>query len=121
MGNTLDGIDIESGTGITIGGTGPGQGNVIANNGYYGIYLPAGQQIQFTQNSIFGNAKGGIYRGDGANGLVGPPVLTFAPGTGSTGTLSGTLTEAKNTSYVVEIFSNPTAQSRRGHRRSSRM
>ena len=32
---------------------------MIANSGYYGIYMPAGQQIQFTRNSIFGNAKGG--------------------------------------------------------------
>ena len=51
------GFDIESGRGITIGGTGPGQGNVIANNGYYGIYLLSGQQVQITRNSIFGNAK----------------------------------------------------------------
>jgi Bacterial Ig-like domain (group 3) len=114
MGNTIEGIDIESGTGITIGGTGSGQGNVIANSGYYGIYLPAGQQIQFTQNSIFGNAKGGFFRGEDVNELIIPPALTFAPGTGSTGTLSGTLTEAKNTSYDVEIFSNPTAQSGEG-------
>ncbi len=114
MGNTVEGIDIESGTGMTIGGTGPEQGNVIANSGYYGIYLPAGQQIQFTRNSIFANATGGFFRGEGVDGFIIPPTLTFAPGTGSTGTLSGTLTEAKNTSYDVEIFSNPTAQSGAG-------
>ena len=115
IGNTSYGIDIESGTGITIGGTGPGQGNVIANSGYYGIYMPAGQQIQFSRNSIFGNVKGGELRGDGTNGLVRPPVMTFMPGSGNTGTLSGTLTGAtKNTSYDVEIFSNPTAQSGEG-------
>ncbi len=106
LGNTLYGIEIQHGTGITIGGTAPGQGNVIANSSYYGIFLQAGQQVQFTRNSIFGNAKGGIDVGYLQNGLVGPPNLTFAPGTGSTGTLSGTLTEAKNSSYVVEIFSN---------------
>ncbi len=115
MGNTNEGIDIESGTGITIGGTGPGQGNVIANSGYYGIYLPAGQQVQITRNSIFGNVKGGEFLGEGVNGFIRPPVMTFTPGSGNTGTLSGTLTGAtKNTSYDVEIFSNPTAQSEEG-------
>ncbi len=114
MGNTDDGIDIESGTGITIGGTGAGQGNVIANSGEYGIYLPAGQQVQFTRNSIFDNAKGGFFRGEGVDGFLIPPTLTFAPGTGNTGTLSGTITEAKNTSYDIEIFSNPTAESEEG-------
>ena len=60
LGNTLHGIEIQHGYGITIGGAGPGQGNVIANNGYYGILLEEGQQVEFTQNSIFNNAKGGI-------------------------------------------------------------
>jgi hypothetical protein len=71
---------------------------VIANSGYYGIYLEAGQQDQLTRNLIFNNAKGGIFRGYLTNGFVGAPIMTFAPGTGSTRTLSGTLTEAKNTS-----------------------
>ncbi len=110
LGNSLDGIEIESGTGITIGGTGPGQGNVIANSGYYGIDLLAGEQVQFTRNSIYGNAKGEIYQGWATNGFVSPPAMTFAPGTGGSGTLSGTLNGQKNTSYVVEIFSNPMAQ-----------
>ena len=44
---------------------------MIANNGYYGIDLEAGQQVQFTQNSIFGNAKGGINLGLWQNGFVG--------------------------------------------------
>src|SRR5262249_17002579 len=33
----------------------------------------------------------------------------FAPGAGSSGTLSGTLTGTPNLAYVVEIFSNPSA------------
>ena len=47
-------------------------------------------------------------RGTRRTDLLVRPILTFAPGTGSTGTLSGTLTQKKNTSYVVEIFSNAT-------------
>jgi hypothetical protein len=110
LGNTLHGIEIQQGTGITIGGTGPGQGNVIANSGYYGVYLEAGEQIQITRNSIFGNAKQGIYVGYLQNGLIGPPTLTFTPASASTGTLSGTIASAKkNASYVFEVFSDPTS------------
>ena len=114
MGNTDHGIDIESGTGITIGGTGPGQGNVIANSGEYGIYLPSGQQVQFTRNSIFGNAKGGIYRGDGVDGFASPPTLTFAPGTGSNGTLSGTVTESEEHRLRHRDLLQPDGPVRRG-------
>src|SRR5262249_25156013 len=52
----------------------------------------------------------GIVVNSGANQSVAPPVLTFTPGTGGTGTLAGTLTEAPNTTYVVEVFSNHSAQ-----------
>src|SRR5262249_12925815 len=54
LGNTTTGIDIDTGSGITIGGTGPGQGNVIANN-LLGIVLTRGQHDQFIRNSIYGN------------------------------------------------------------------
>jgi hypothetical protein len=108
MGNTLQGIEISTGSGITIGGTGPGQGNVIAYNGDYGIFLQQGQQDQFTQNSTFANAKAGIFVNYAMNKFIGPPTLVFTPGTASTGTLSGTLAGgAKNAAYVVEIYSSP--------------
>ncbi len=35
--------------------------------------------------------------------------MTFTPGAGGTGTLSGTLTASPNLSYTIEIFSNPSA------------
>lgn len=108
LGNSLHGIEIGTGSGITIGGTGPGQGNVIANSGYFGIYMVAGGQDIFSRNSIYNNAKGGIDVTPGSNGFVPPPQLTFAPGTGGTGILSGSFFLTKNTPYVVEIFSNPT-------------
>jgi hypothetical protein len=114
LGNTTTGIDIDTGSGITIGGPGPGQGNVIANN-LLGIVLTRGRQDQFIRNSIFDNTgeynvPPGIVVASGANQSAVAPVLTFTPGTGSAGTLSGTLTSTPNTTYVVEVFSNPSAQ-----------
>ena len=110
MGNTLHGIEISTGSGITFGGTGPGQGNVIANNGYYGIFLEQGQQDQFIRNSTFDNAKAGIFVNYAMNNFIGAPTLTFTPGTGSTGTLSGTVGGVvKNAPYVIEIYSSPSA------------
>ncbi len=45
--------------------------------------------------------------------FVGQPVpapkLTFTPGAGATGTLSGTLKASPNLAYTLEIFSNPSA------------
>jgi CSLREA domain-containing protein len=115
LGNKGIGIEIDSGSGITIGGTGPGQGNVIANN-VIGIDLSAGQQDQFTQNSIYGNTgeygvPPGIVMDAGANESIAAPALQFAPGSGGSGTLSGSVTGAPSTNYVVELFSNPSATS----------
>jgi CSLREA domain-containing protein len=112
LGNTAGGIVLSDfiGTGAnTIGGTGPGQGNVIANNGGIGIEVTEGQQNQITHNSIFGNAGAGIYLGPAVGQPVPAPKLTFTPGAGSAGTLSGTLKASPNLAYTLEIFSNPSA------------
>ena len=56
-----------------IGGTGAGPGNVIAFNGWDGIYVTDGsKQDQITQNTIFGNGRGGIDSQDSSN-----PSATF--------------------------------------------
>jgi parallel beta-helix repeat protein len=106
LGNAGVGMDIEA-NGNTIGGTGPGQGNVIAFSGHGGISV-IGSQDPLIQNSIFGNSGAGIsYQAIGSNQLAAPPLMTFTPGGVGGGTLSGTLTESPNLTYVVEIFSNP--------------
>jgi hypothetical protein len=110
------GIEIESGSGILIGGKGPGQGNVIVNCGYDGIHMVAGQQNQFTRNSIFNNGQKGILVNDETNVSAAAPGLKFTPGSGGTGTLSGTFYSLKNSTAVIEIFSNPTNQSGEGLR-----
>jgi hypothetical protein len=115
LGNKGAGISIDPGSGITIGGTGPGDGNVIANN-TFGLIVDRGLQDQITQNSIFGNTGAPGYPPPGlivastANQAVAAPGLTFTPGAGGSGTLSGALTEAPNSTYVVEVYSNPSAQ-----------
>ncbi len=108
IGNTEYGIEI-SGSGMTIGGAGTGQGNVIAYNHFEGITILAGQQDQIIRNSIFGNGLAGIAVAHSGNQFAAAPAVTFTPGSGGNGTLSGTLTETPNTAYVVEVFSNPSA------------
>jgi hypothetical protein len=109
FGNSEDGINLNTATDVTIGGAGTGQANVIANNAGFGINSDGGAYQQFTRNSIFANAQGGITMNVAqTNNSIKAPHLTFAPGTGGSGTLSGTLTGTPNTSYVAEIFSNPT-------------
>jgi hypothetical protein len=108
LGNKTDGIMIASGNGIEIGGSGAGQGNLIAYNGQDGINVQQGEQDQFTQNAIFGNKSTGIYLVWQGNQNATPPVLTFTPGSGNSGTLSGKLSWGANSTYVVEIYSNQT-------------
>ncbi len=60
LGNTNAGVSFASAIGNTFGGTGPGQGNVVAFNGGDGIDASGGKQNQFIRNSIFGNTGAGI-------------------------------------------------------------
>jgi CSLREA domain-containing protein len=107
LGNTQGGILVTNSTGSIIGGTGPGEGNVIADNNGPAIEIDEGQQNRITQNSIYGNTGVGIFLGPFVTHAVPAPVLSFTPGTGPTGTLSGTLKATPNTAYTVEIFSDP--------------
>ena len=106
LGNAEGGMAISAAIGNEIGGTGPGQGNVIAFNGDSGVSVSGGEQDEFTQNSIFGNEGPGIYI-SGESHFVPAPAVTFTPGAGGNGTLAGTLTGIANETYDVEIFSNP--------------
>jgi Bacterial Ig-like domain (group 3) len=113
LGNTEGGITLtgpsatQGGHGNLLGGTGPGQGNVIAFNNGPGIYLAGGGQFDtFTRNSIYNNNGPGIEESIGPTGVA-PGLLNFAPGTGGNGLLSGTFYEQPNQTYTVEIYSNP--------------
>ena len=107
LGNATYGVVLSSANGNTIGGTGPGQGNVIDFNGETGIAV-SGSQDPLIQNSIFGNVGPGVQvTSSAADQFATPPLITFTPGGGGVGTLSGTLTASANLAYVIEIFSNP--------------
>jgi hypothetical protein len=107
LGNKMEGILVQSSSGNVIGGTGTGQGNVIDDNGGNGIRVAGDPGNRITRNSMFGN-NGPAIDLNGLFGDVAPaPVLTFTPETGSTGTLSGTVSGGANQVFTIEIFSNP--------------
>ncbi len=116
LGNHYFGVTIEGTSGgfpvlnTTIGGSAAGAGNVIAFNGGGsfgggGVLDSATTGVLISRNSIFANLGPGI-----SSPNPPAPVLTFLPdpNTPGFGTLSGTLTAAKNTEFTIEIFSNAT-------------
>ena len=105
-----------------IGGTGPGQGNVIAYNGGSGValHVNAGVQNGILANSVHSNGSLGIDLltnggenpndpGDpdpGPNELQNWPLLTSAAvGNGET-KVEGILNSHPNTTYLLEFFGN---------------
>jgi hypothetical protein len=58
--NAGPGLLLTSNAGALIGGTAPGEGNVIAGNGSFGIDVANGASVEIVGNSIFGNAVLGI-------------------------------------------------------------
>jgi hypothetical protein len=103
-----------------IGGTGPGDGNIIVsgNNGVRCIPLPIGApqpQIVIEGNSIVGIHGLGIDLGNAnvapndagdTDGIQNYPVLTSAVFSNNTVRIGGTLTSVPNTSFRIELFGN---------------
>jgi len=123
MGNVFGGITIDS-SGVTVGGIGAGEGNVIAYNGSSSIggvlvYL-AGNPIR--GNSIYGNNRDGIDLGNGS--IDGP--TPNDPGDGDSGgnnvqnfpliktvtfgantEVTGVLHTQPSTIYQLDFYANP--------------
>jgi hypothetical protein len=111
----------------TIGGTTTGAANVIANNTGAGIAImkhnspPENTGDLISGNSITGNLGLGIDLGDtglilpNGSGPGGPdasqnyPVLTGATISGTSATVTGSLTGSQNQVYTVQFFANTTA------------
>ncbi len=128
------GIQVDT-TDVTVGGTGPGEGNVIAFNST-GVYVSQnGKRCKIRGNSIYSN--GDLYRssgivlfynpspppnwltplpndyGDadtGANERQNFPVIASAVSSlvgGGTTTITGALNSTPNTTFDLDFFSNP--------------
>jgi VCBS repeat-containing protein len=126
LGNRKTGITVAS-NGNTIGGAGPGAGNTIASNGFFGVSIreQSIQRIPILSNSIFSNAQLGINLsgndsspygvtlndlgdGDGfvANQGQNFPEISDASVTGSKATVSGKLNSTGGTTFRLEFFSS---------------
>ncbi len=81
------GIDIESGSGMTIGGTATGAGNVITGNTMVGINIILEGPSGLVQSSNGGELIEGNLIGTDVTGTA--LVKLFNPSTGSTGNLTG--------------------------------
>jgi len=123
LGNSGAGFRVDGATNNTIGGTGAGEGNIIAHNGLDGVEITGGSSGNaILGNSIHGNAGLGIDLDDdgvtandagdgdsGANALQNFPVLNQALVTQSDVTIDGSLNAAANTQYRVEFFASSAA------------
>jgi hypothetical protein len=126
-GNAFAGIRIYNDvTNTTIGGTAPGEGNVISFNGR-AIQIQKSSSGDSVGNSIRGNSmfsgfgidlgSNGVLPNDscdadaGANNLQNFPVLTSAGRAGTTINISGTLNSVANSTFAVDFYANPSPHS----------
>lgn len=95
-----------------VGGTAPGESNLIAGNGGAGIIVfnSGTRRNTFSGNSIRDNVHAGIALYDGSNDAQPAPVLNSAV-LGTSTVIAGDLTAAPTTTYRIEFFSNPGADS----------
>jgi len=131
--NSYAGVNLLNGHDNTIGGTNPGEGNVIALNGTngnpgFGVRIEKGAMINHNAilgNSIFSNAGLGIDLGDDgvtpndgadvdtgaqtANENQNYPVIGFLFPNGNTIEIGGNLNSLPDTQFRLEFFSSPTA------------
>jgi len=118
------GVRLQSGAGGTlIGGTNPGDGNIIGGNLNDGVtVVNAGTGNTILGNSIYSNGANGIDlnndgvtandAGDGdpgPNSLQNYPVLASATGSPSSITISGTLNSTPGRTFRIEFFANAVA------------
>lgn len=136
LGNTFTGVHVAGGHDNLIGGTGVGEGNIIAFNGQpnstfgYGVLIETGGsdfKNGILGNSIYSNNGPGIDLGGNgvtpndtldpdtgfttANEYQNYPVLTSVAANGSNTDIKGTLNSLASTQFRLEFFSNAVAES----------
>lgn len=120
LGNAQLGIYVTDAHDNKIGGTAAGEGNVIAHNGFLGLWVEHGERNEISGNSIFSNALLGIDIGDqgvaandggdgdgGGNRGQNYPLIASAVVSGAATEVQGMLVNEPNTEYRVEFFSSP--------------
>ena len=86
----------------------PSRKPTTPDNGGDGVLVSVGVGNTLTSNSIFANAALGIALSNGGNNDLAAPNLLTAVVTGSTLTVTGSVTApTANVSYVLEFFANP--------------
>ncbi|HEX6625089.1 MAG TPA: Calx-beta domain-containing protein, partial [Pyrinomonadaceae bacterium] len=128
LGNSGEGVFINSRNNNAVGGTAPGAANTIAFNTDNGVrvnFFATGTGNAVRANSFFSNQRLGINlvggagesgtgvtpndAGDadsGANNLQNFPVLAMASSGGGTTNITGTLNSTANTTFDIDFFSN---------------
>ncbi|MFO0877911.1 MAG: right-handed parallel beta-helix repeat-containing protein [Gemmataceae bacterium] len=117
--NQESGVLIVGGLRNRIGTTQRRGGNLIANNGAYGVHVLSGQRNTIRGNSIYSNAALGIALGAGANGNRPAPSLTSAlPSLNNQIRIRGTATGRPLSLITLDFYVNyndelsPTTQGR---------
>ncbi|MEZ5596734.1 MAG: LamG-like jellyroll fold domain-containing protein [Pseudomonadales bacterium] len=125
IGNTNRGVQVYGGsTNNLIGGTNPGEGNIIAGSGDDGVQIIAAASTgnSVLGNLIYGNADHGIDLDNdgvsdndaldsdaGPNSLQNTPDLQAASTSGSQVYITGSLFSTPSTNYRIEFFSAASA------------
>jgi len=125
--NGQSGIYLEAATGSVLGGTAPGEGNVIAFNGapgsgvnFAGVRVNYGNGHRIRGNAIWGQTGLGVDLGGlgaepndacdadtGPNNLQNYPVLTAANLSGPGTVVTGTLNSTASTTFDVDLYASP--------------
>jgi uncharacterized repeat protein (TIGR01451 family) len=120
LGNKGSGVRVvNAGSGVTIGGATPNDGNIIYYNGVGGVVVDAGTGVLIRTNSIYGNSGLGIDLGgdgitsnDANDADTGPnnrqnwPVISLVTSDGTTTTIHGSLSSTANTNFALQFFSS---------------
>jgi predicted outer membrane repeat protein len=126
LGNGLHGVYVATNSdGHALGGTGAGEGNVIAHNGGIGVFVDNNCGAAFclrnaiVGNSVFGNAglgidlsPSGVNANDaldadtGANGRQNFPVIDAVEAASNVLTATGTLSSSASTAFDLHFYSN---------------
>ena len=115
--NNSDGVFATGNSNNVVGGLATGAGNVIADNGSFGVAVNSGQ-CAILVNSLYGNGNGGdigLMSGPTQTGNLPavPPVLTGASNNFTVTWVAGVLTNTPGNIYRLEFYVSPTVSDAR--------